>query len=182
MPNKPLIPITTSVEQLLELLVTIIPGAVRHACYRHHHIVSNNEFEDICQEVIILLAKDNYHQLREFRGESSIKTWLYTVVRHYVGHRLRVIRKATYFEELLPDSAICFPKQEIELLFRERIELVRRALINLSAQSQILFELSLNGFNDLEISRIIGISTDAVRKQRYYLKKKLIKLFKLTNF
>jgi RNA polymerase sigma factor (sigma-70 family) len=175
------IPLTSdmNLEQLLvERILTIIPNAVRYACYRYNHIPSQCELEDFCHDIVVLLIKDDYRQLRAYKGKSSIKTWIYTIVIRHVKHQLHINQKSTSLEELVPDFVACSPTQENVVLDKERRESVQRALVKLPKRSQKLFELSLDGLSDLEISHLIGISTDAVRKQRYDLVKKIKRLLK----
>jgi RNA polymerase sigma-70 factor (ECF subfamily) len=62
------------------------------------HGVAESDLADLCQEVFIVVLR----KLPEFRGESSVRTWIYTVAaRVAAGHRrLARVRREQATDEL----------------------------------------------------------------------------------
>src|SRR5262249_30378580 len=178
MSKKDPLPIPESLEQLLDQLYIYIPGAVRFACHRYQQNISQDEFQDLCQEIILLLIDDDYHHLRDFDpGKASLKTWIYMIVKSYMRRRLKGKDQIISLEDITANSFICRAEQENVLLSGERWRAIHKALARLPKRSQALFILSAQGYSDAEIARLLGIKVDKVRKQRYECVKKLKRLF-----
>ncbi|MGH9915100.1 MAG: sigma-70 family RNA polymerase sigma factor [Pyrinomonadaceae bacterium] len=172
MPENSL-PMSANMEELLNALLIYIPGAVRYACRIYQYNTSHDEFEDTCQDLIVLLIKNDYHELRAFRGASSIKTWIHTIARRHIGHRLHSGDNLTSLEDITPEVLAYQPIQDNEVLFKERMGAIEQSLANLPERSQMLLKLSIKGFTDVEISHLTGIVADAVRKHRHDIIKQL---------
>lgn len=52
-------------------------------CVARRRGLSEAETEDFVQDVQVKLVEDDYRRIREFRGRSSFKTWLTTVINHF---------------------------------------------------------------------------------------------------
>ncbi len=174
-------PITIS-EQFLMVIFGHIPGAVRYSCRLCHLDVSRDEFEDICQELILFLIENNFYRLRNYQGRSSVKTWLYTVVRRYVQNRFGASMMLSSIEDVLPDNLKYIPSQENTILYQERREAIDKVLTTLPNRLKQLYELTAKGYSDTEISRLSGITPDSIRKRRYVLIKRLRRYFETRGY
>lgn len=169
-------------DQFLTVIFGHIPGAVRYGSRVCNLDVSRDEFEDICQEVIIFLIENNYYRLRNYQGRSSVKTWLYIVVRRYIQNRFGANMRQSSLEDIGPDHLKYSPAQENTILYRERKEAIDKVLSTLPNRLKQLYEFTAQGFSDVEISQVSGITADAVRKQRYTLIKKLRRYFESIGY
>jgi len=168
---------TESREQLFEMIFTHIPGAVRYACHTYQRSLTQSEFEDICHDVIILLLENDYRRLRTFKRKSSVKTWIYAIARRHLRRQLRETNLTISLDDIASDSLVCRPRQENAVLSGERWKIIYTTISQWPKRSQSLLELSVAGFSDIEISNLLGIKADAVRKHRFELVKKLRNLF-----
>jgi len=166
-----------SMEILLDKIIPLIPKAVKYTCYIGKHHISKEETEDLCQEVIIALIEDDYRRLRTFRQDSSIKTWIFKVVRHYVNNKLDGKKHTVNIDEVSPNLMALDPIQEKVILRRERIEFIQRMLAKSSQESLQLFEYTLYGLSDSEVADLLGIPSDTVRLRRFRIIKRLRQRF-----
>jgi RNA polymerase sigma-70 factor (ECF subfamily) len=133
------------------------------------------DVDDVVQEVFVAVHK----QLPKFRGESSVRTWLYRITANQVGERRRRERWRRFFggapaEELV--SPALTPVENLER--REAAARVYRALDAMNDRYRtlvILFELEkLSG---QQIAELLGMSLDAVwvtlHRARAQFKKRL---------
>jgi RNA polymerase sigma-70 factor (ECF subfamily) len=133
------------------------------------------DVDDVVQEVFVAVHK----QLSRFRGESSVRTWLYRITANQVAERRRRDRWRRLFggapaEDL--ESPALTPVENLER--REAQARVYRALDAMNDRYRalvILFELEkLSG---QEISELLGMSLDSVwvtlHRARAQFKKRL---------
>jgi RNA polymerase sigma factor (sigma-70 family) len=164
---------TGDTENLLNHWLNQIPEAVRHSCKLYGYRINIDDFEDLCHDIVIFLIEENCRRLRTFRGQSSARTWIYTVVRHYLIDRLPRKHNSVSLEDAEVSSLSCPPFQYRTMLLKERKETVRRLLCQMPENRRILFDLSILGSSDSEISRLTGIPAHKVRQVRYSLVQKL---------
>jgi RNA polymerase sigma-70 factor (ECF subfamily) len=114
-----------------------------------------SDVDDACQEVYSLLMKDGARALRQFRGESSLSTWLACVVRS-------VCRQFAQHERSgAPTNLeiVAVPPSEDHLA----PEGLGEALARLPARDQRLLRLFFyEGKKYREISRDLGLSINSV--------------------
>ena len=75
---KPGVP---DIEELINEVMRLMPGAVKSACRSYNLHPSPEEMENIGEEILLLLINNHYHYLLTFDHRSSLKTWLYIVAR-----------------------------------------------------------------------------------------------------
>ena len=171
-------------ERLLDILITHIPDAVRYACKVYRYNVAHYEVDDICHDIIILLIEGDCRRLRTFKEQSSIKTWIYTVARHHVRLRLQRDRRivSVSFEDITSGLLISSSDPETSIISTEKRKALFHAIAELSKRSQEIFRLSMEGLSDSEISLLVGIRGDAVRKSRYELVNRLKRFIEEQGF
>ena len=164
---------TSKPELLLAALLPDIRDAVSRACY--HYSSDQSEIEDVCHQMIILLMEDDYHRLRSFRLESSIKTWLTAVALHYVSNYVGRQKRAISLDDISRGAAfVCAPAQEAELISEEMRCELNVAVAQLTAREQQLLELLCR--DDLtfaDVAMKMGIKVESVHRRKYALIKKL---------
>ncbi len=131
---------------------------------------------DVSQEVFLAI----YRKLGSFRGESSLKTWIYCIAVHRASNRFRwwnrLRRRGTVsLEELLEKGAepdFCastnsgFQSPEDALLIEEERAEVQRLLLNLPLQQRIALILrDIDGLSYEEISESMKISLGTVKSR-----------------
>ena len=144
-----------------------------------YRLLGNHEdARDITQEVIIKM----YNDLKNFRRESSIYTWLYRITTNLSLNELkrRKIRNFFDFDEV-EEWLFKDEKQSPELSYREN-ELsnkIQEAINKLPEKQRIVFTLRYyDGLSYEEISEILGTSVGALKANYFHAVNKLQKELK----
>jgi RNA polymerase sigma-70 factor, ECF subfamily len=131
---------------------------------------------DVSQEVFLTI----YRKLDSFRGESSLKTWIYCIAVHRASNRFRwwnrLRRRGTIsLEELLDKGSerdLCnntnsgFQSPEDALLLEEERAELQRLLLSLPYQQRIALILrDIEGLSYEEIAESLKISLGTVKSR-----------------
>jgi RNA polymerase sigma-70 factor, ECF subfamily len=131
---------------------------------------------DISQEVFLTI----YRKLDSFRGESSLKTWIYSIAVHRASNRFRwwnrLRRRGTVsLEELLDKGAepdFCantnsgFQSPEDALLLEEERAEIQRLLLGLPLQQRIALVLrDIEELSYEEIAKSMKVSLGTVKSR-----------------
>jgi RNA polymerase sigma-70 factor, ECF subfamily len=131
---------------------------------------------DISQEVFLTI----FRKLDSFRGESSLKTWIYSIAVHRASNRFRWWnrlrrRGSVSLEELLDKGAepdFCastnsgFQSPEDALLAEEERTEIQRLLLDLPVQQRIALVLrDIEGLSYEEIAESMKISLGTVKSR-----------------
>ena len=175
--------------ELIELARNGDRAAFGDLVERYQHVVfraalaalrSREDAEEVTQEAMV----SAYQKLASFRGESSFKTWLLTIVWNRAMDRRR--RVGDWFRRFVtPDREEGFdppsgqPSHETTLIAEETRREVRRMLATLPEKYRQALLLSASGDHTFdEIGRLLGIPTGTAKwramEGRRILKKKLV--------
>jgi RNA polymerase sigma-70 factor (ECF subfamily) len=116
--------------------------------------VAQDALDDAAQEVFVVV----HRRLPEFRGESSLRTWLYAIVRNVAANQRRGGRRAASLAELdssLPSSA---PDPLERAQDQEAALFVQRFLLTLDDKKRDVFVLALlEQLTIPEVAETLGI-------------------------
>lgn len=139
-------------------------------------VVNHEDAEDIMQESFIKI----YRHIHSFKGESSLKTWIYRVVtneviRQYSKKQLTTesYDQANYLVEMFnADPHVDFSNAEV---------LLHRAILSLPEKQRIIFNMHyFDAMSYLQISEVTGSSILSVRTNYHYANKR-VKEYLLKN-
>ncbi|HET7698009.1 MAG TPA: sigma-70 family RNA polymerase sigma factor [Vicinamibacterales bacterium] len=124
---------------------------------------------DVTQESLISMAR----ALPDFRGESSVSTWLYTIARRFCIKKRRRSKFAPAREDSLEalertaeGIADPAPGPEQEASNRELAEVLTRAIDALAPPyREVLILRDVEGLSAPEVARVTGVSVDAVKSR-----------------
>jgi RNA polymerase sigma-70 factor (ECF subfamily) len=122
---------------------------------------------DVAQDTLMTMART----MREFRGDSSLSTWLYTVARSFCIKKRRRSKGAPAFHEPLDHATqertaepAATPEQM--LLGREARETVAAALDQLEPEAREVVVLrDIEGLTAAEVAQVTGTSVAAVKSR-----------------
>jgi RNA polymerase sigma-70 factor (ECF subfamily) len=122
---------------------------------------------DVAQDTLMTMART----MREFRGDSSLSTWLYTVARSFCIKKRRRSKGAPAFHEPLDHATqertaepAATPEQM--LLGREARETVASALDQLEPEAREVVVLrDIEGLTAAEVAQVTGTSVAAVKSR-----------------
>lgn len=123
-------------------------------------MVSNREeAEDLTQEVFIRVHK----ALPQFKGESSYKTWLYTIARNLVYDHCRKKRTINLLKELARfERTEPIPEEILEL--KEQSQSLYQALLALKlSYREIIILRKIKGYQINETAEILGWTESKVK-------------------
>lgn len=145
-----------------ESVVVAYQKTVYELSYRF--LLHKGDAEDLTQEIFI----DIYQNLSQFRGASSLKTWVTRIAIHRALAELRKRKRRHLLAAMLPLDAATFEipaaiRPEEEIMYRELLHQLKSALNQLPEQQRIAFTLSrVEGYGLRETAEIMGITEDAV--------------------
>jgi len=152
-------------------------GSMRRAA--RAHVSTDSSAEEVVQDTWLAVL----HGLADFRGESSLRTWVYRILHNQAKRRGARERRVVPFaslgtdpadepvvdpsrfqgpEERYPGGWREFPEPwpEQALLAQETQAVVADALDSLPARQRAVVTLrDVEGFSGLEVSELLGIST-----------------------
>jgi RNA polymerase sigma-70 factor (ECF subfamily) len=110
--------------------------------------------DDAAQEVFVVV----HRRLPEFRGESSVRTWLYGIVRNIASNVRRSQRRKGGLEELQDNEPSEQPDPLRNLETREAADFVQQFLGGLDDNKRDLFVLAIiEQLSMPEIAPILGV-------------------------
>lgn len=125
---------------------------------------------DVAQESLISMARS----LRDFRGDSSVSSWLYTIARRFCIKKRRRSKFAPVREDSLdaPETHAAHrltdpaPNPEETAANRELATALTRAINALDPpQREVLVLRDVEGLSAPEAAKVLGISVDAVKSR-----------------
>ena len=125
---------------------------------------------DVAQESLISMARS----VRDFRGDSSVSSWLYTIARRFCIKKRRRSKFAPAREESLdtsgPDVARHLadpgPNPEQTATNQELATALAHAIDRLEpTQREVLVLRDVEGLSAPEVARVLGVSVEAVKSR-----------------
>ncbi len=145
-------------------------GLIYHVIHYTAHLRSNpitpELVEDIAEAVLIQIAANDYSLLRQFRGKSSLSSFLTVIARRIcvaeLVHRFGGTRKPLPSEFQLPSGEIEKQPRDQEPIGSEQLETIRKLLKKLpSREREIvrLFYLEARTYEDISIELNVPVKT-----------------------
>lgn len=133
-----------------------------------------NEAMDIVQDVFVKA----YFNLKSFRGDSSLYTWLYRILYNLCVSSLRRKKIISFLSFDSKNESFDFPSHgpdpEEEYERKEILLAVKNAMEKLPAKQRMVFAMKqLEGLRHKEIAEIMGITEGAVKSSYFHAVKKL---------
>jgi len=120
-------------------------------------------WEDLLQDVRLEVTR--LLRERRFRGESSLKTYLWRVTSNACVDRVRSGRRVLWEELDAVDQAPEGPRREADerVLGGEARDLLMRVLAEMSQECIDLWRMIVEGYSYRQMSRLTGVSEGALR-------------------
>lgn len=139
---------------------------------------NTEDAEDILQDTLLQMARG----VRDFRGDSSIATWLYTIARSYCIKKRRKSKFAPTHEHSLESDAAGEARQladpaaapDEKAASKQLEAALEQAIASLDpSYREILVLRDMEGLTAPEVAKVVGISNEAVKSRLHRARKAL---------
>ena len=138
---------------------------IRHTAQARSVELNSSDTDDLCAEVFLAILADDLAILRNFRGESSLATYLTVIARRIVVREIISRRMAEAMGHVKSHSAnVELARADISEISRiENQELVERMLDGLSEnEASVIRQFHLEGRTYREISEMLEIPENSI--------------------
>lgn len=149
-------------------IITLHDNLISRLCMGYASTAS--EFEDLRQDTYVNI----WQGLNNFRGDSSIKTWLYRVTLNTCVSTLRSRAKRNsvkYIDEIYSVNSIDIADENSD--FKERVEALYKAIHRLSSIDKAIVMLWLDSLSYEEIATTMGLNKNTIATRLHRAKNKL---------
>lgn len=133
---------------------------------------SKDESQDLQQEIML----QAWRSYKSFRGDSKFSTWLYKIALNTVFNHNKKTKKVIPSDEL-----VYFDYSPASKPAPEGQELLYRIIKRLDDIDKTIITLHLDGYKNMEVGEILGISTNHVNVKIHRIKTKITEDFKSSN-
>lgn len=162
-------------QKLIEALFARYYQDVYRYLYRLSHDAALSE--DLASEVFLEVVKS----IATFRGESDIKTWIFSISRHKWFAYLRRKNREIPTEEL-PDYIAGEISLEKQYLDKEMAKRICEILDGEPDRTRKILLMRMEGYSFCEIGKQVGISENSARVIDFRAKAKIRDILKKEGF
>jgi RNA polymerase sigma-70 factor (ECF subfamily) len=152
-------------EDFVDRFMGLVVHVVHHTAQARSIRLSPEDRDDLCAEVFLTVVRRDYALLRNFRGHSSLATYLTVVARRVVIHQLLSRKLATplgnaspqHASQTVPDP---HPGPEQRLSDREQIERLLGSLPETEARVVRMYHLEGKSYR--EISSALNMPENSI--------------------
>ena len=161
-------------EDFVDRFMGLVVHVINHTAQARSMRLSPADREDLCADVFLAIVRDDFAVLRNFRGQSSLATYLTVVARRVVVRKLMKRKNAARLAELarehseqsgaVPvDSDVMDPASDQPQRWQEDREEVERLLQQLEPEEARFVRLfHLEGKSYQEISHETGVASNTI--------------------
>lgn len=141
--------------------------------YRYLYSLSHDPSlsEDLASEVFLEVVKS----VALFRGESDIRTWIFSIARHKWFRYLRKKKQQVPTDELPPEAAMPGKLLELQYQSRETAARITQLLDKEPQRTKKLVLMRAEGYSFREIGDTLGVSEQSARVIHFRTKTKIQK-------
>jgi RNA polymerase sigma-70 factor, ECF subfamily len=152
-------------EDFVDRFMGLVIHVVNHTARARSVRLSVADRDDLCAEVFLAIIRNDYGVLRNFRGKSSLATYLTVVARRIVVRELLTRMSAAQLVDNSSQHSVQSapdPRAAVELRFDDREE-VERLLGGLhGTEAQVMRLYHLEGKSYHEISMAVGMPENSI--------------------
>ncbi|MEO5912210.1 MAG: sigma-70 family RNA polymerase sigma factor [Pelobium sp.] len=127
---------------------------------------SINDRNDLYQEILLNAWKSS----QSFKGDAKFSTWLYKVALNTILTYNRIYKKPINYSDSMEELIIPIAPQSDT---REDVQRLHQAIRKLAETDRVIITLHLEGYENPEVSDILGISANYVGVKLFRIKNQL---------
>lgn len=135
----------------------------------YHYLLSLTHDPALSEDLLSETFVKAIFSIRNFKGNSSIKTWLLGIARHLWLQNLRKVRPTVEYSDLL-DVYVTDGTMD-RVIAKQIAGRVRELLKSKDQRTQKIISMRVNGISYYEISEKIGVSENSARVIDFRTKK-----------
>jgi RNA polymerase sigma-70 factor (ECF subfamily) len=152
-------------KDFVDRFIGLFIHVINHTAQARSVRISSEDIDDLCAEVFLALLANDYAALRQFRGQSSLATYLAVIARRVVAREIARRRMAEALGHVTAHKAALdhaqadrHESQRIEN--REEVERMLEGLPD--TEAKIVLQYHLEGRSYREISSGLGIPENSI--------------------
>lgn len=156
-------------KDLVDRFLGLFVHVVQHTAHVRSVRLSTEDVDDLCAEIFVTLLADNYAVLRNFRGTSSLATYLTVIARRVVVREISRRRMAEAMGHVEAHSASLDQAQASHVQYakdQQRIDDQEEVQVMLEGlplpDSEIVRQFHIEGRSYREISNSLNISENSI--------------------
>jgi RNA polymerase sigma-70 factor, ECF subfamily len=155
---------------------------VRHRASVYRWLLRFVDNEAVAEDLLSDVFLDVWQQAGRFEGRATVSTWLLSIARFKALSARRRHRTDAPFDETIEATVVdSSDDPELTLQKKNRDQLLRHALTNLSADHREIIDLVYYHEKSVEeCGLILGIPAATVKTRMFYARKKLAELVRET--
>ena len=152
-------------EDFVDRFMGLVVHVVNHTAQARSARLTRDDRDDLCAEVFLEVIKNDFALLRNFRGQSSLATYLTVVARRIVVHQLLRHKSVARLGDGSSEQAaraVPDPNPSVEQRLSDREE-VERLLQGLQGtEAEVVRMYHLEGKSYQEIGAAVGMSENSI--------------------
>jgi RNA polymerase sigma-70 factor (ECF subfamily) len=147
-------------EDFVDRFMGLVIHVINHTAHCRSVLLSTNDRDDLVAEVMLAIIDNDFAVLRQFRGKSSLATYLTVIARRVVVKKLMARFQATSLGTLANDTPDHNGNAEQRIADRDEVDRMLQSLGG--SEATIVRMYHLEGKSYQEISRATGMPTNSV--------------------
>jgi RNA polymerase sigma-70 factor (ECF subfamily) len=149
-------------EDFVDRFMGLVVHVVNHSAQSRSLRLTSEDREDLAAQVFLTIVKEDLSVLRQFRGESSLATYLTVIARRVVVAELLKQKSSSRLDAHASSDELALVSAESESRVSDR-EQVERLLAELDgAEAKVVRMYHLEGKSYQEISSAVGLPENSV--------------------
>lgn len=152
-------------KDFVDRFIGLFVHVINHTAHARSVPVSSDDIEDLCAEIFVTLLSNNYAPLRQFRGSSSLATYLTVIARRIVVKEITQRRLSEALGHVAAHGSSIEAAQatNAESHRIDDREEVSKLLKDLPAkEADVVRQFHLEGKSYREISMSLGIPENSI--------------------
>ena len=147
-------------EDFVDRFMGLVIHVINHTAHCRSVLLSSTDRDDLVADVMVAVLDDDFAVLRQFRGMSSLATYLTVIARRVVVKQLMSRHQATPLGSLSLEPPDHNGNTEQRIADREEVDRLLQSLAG--SEAQVVRMYHLEGKTYQEISRATGMPTNSV--------------------